>query len=164
MKKKLLINGQETLVTIHRLTPQEVSLSLDGATYDYLRVDTDIQTCEIVLRDGNRNHLFPWHGTRGVIDGQDVAVEEASPLGAKASPMETEDSDEIRSPMPGKILQIHAQQGSSVEEGQVLAVMEAMKMEHSIKSPRKGVVSTLLGKPGERVEGGAVIIKLEARS
>lgn len=164
MKKKLLINGQETLITIHRLTPKEISLSIDGTTHNYLRMNADTQACEMALRDRNINHLFPWHAGRGVIDGQDITVEEISPMKAQTSPMGKADNDEICSPMPGKILQIHAQKGDAVEEGQVLAVMEAMKMEHSIKSPRKGIISTLQGKPGDRVEGGAVIIKLESRS
>ena len=164
MKKKILINGQETLVTIHRLTNKEISLSIDETTYDYLQINTDGQPFEMALKDSNNNHLFHWHGDRGIIDGQDVIVEEAYPAGTKAAVAGKEDSDEIYSPMPGKILQIHAKKGDTVKEGQLLAVMEAMKMEHSIKSPREGIVSSVLYRPDDRVEGGAVIIKLETSS
>ena len=163
MKKKIIINGQEILVTLNRLTHQEVSLSIEGITYNYLRMDTHTHPHEIVLKQSNTHHLFHWHGKRGVIDGQDVTVEEIFHAKSKKSSTE-EDRDEMLSPMPGKILQIHVKKGDAVKKGQILAVMEAMKMEHTITSPRKGIISSVACRSGDRVEGGAVIIKLEKRT
>ena len=163
MKKKLIINGKETLVTLHRLTHREISLSIDGVTYDYSRMGTDAHPFEMALKQDNTHHLFPWHGESGVIDGQDVSVEEISLAKSKSSSGD-EHLDEIHSPMPGKMLQIHVKAGDTVEEGQTLAVMEAMKMEHAILSPRQGVISSVSCQSNERVEGGAVIIQLEKRT
>ena len=163
MKKKLVINGEEILFTIDRFTSREIALSLNGETFHYHCIDDALQDHEMVLRDGNNNHHFTWYNNRGVIDGQDVAVEEISIIKSKSS-SSGEDGDEIHSPMPGKILHIHTAKGEAVKEGDVLAVMEAMKMEHSIKSPRAGVVADVLNKAGDRVEGGALLIKLEIQT
>ena len=59
--------------------------------------------------------------------------------------------DRITSPMPGKVIDIRVKPGDEVEKDQVLAVMEAMKMEHSLKSPRDGIVKMVGAETGEQV-------------
>ena len=63
--------------------------------------------------------------------------------------------------MPGKILQIMVHVGERVVAGQTLALMEAMKMEHSIRAPCAGVVAELLYASGEQVAEGAPLIRLD---
>ena len=67
----------------------------------------------------------------------------------------------LSAPMPGKILAFAVQSGDKVSQGQVLAVLEAMKMEHNITAPCDGVVSELLFQPGELVMEGAELLKLQ---
>ena len=57
----------------------------------------------------------------------------------------------VLSPMPGKLISVAVVPGQSVELGQDLAVMEAMKMQQVLRPPRKGVVSAVHGKAGETV-------------
>jgi 3-methylcrotonyl-CoA carboxylase alpha subunit len=64
--------------------------------------------------------------------------------------------------MPGKLIAFLAQPGEAVTKGQPLAVMEAMKMEHTISSPRDGKVAELLFAVGDQVGDGAELLKLEA--
>ena len=64
----------------------------------------------------------------------------------------------VKSPMPGKISRIEKQVGETVQEGDVVMVMEAMKMEHSIKAPVPGVVSDIYFKEGDIVGDGAVLL------
>jgi 3-methylcrotonyl-CoA carboxylase alpha subunit len=68
----------------------------------------------------------------------------------------------LTAPMPGKVVAFLAQPGDKVRQGQALAVMEAMKMEHTISAPRDGVVAELLYGVGDQVAEGGELLRLEA--
>ncbi len=67
----------------------------------------------------------------------------------------------VRAQMPGKIVRVLIQKGQSVEKGQPLLVMEAMKMENEIRAPQAGTVVKLGVSVGQAVESGADLIGLE---
>ena len=62
--------------------------------------------------------------------------------------------------MPGKILGVKASAGQAVKKGQVLLILEAMKMENEIVAPQDGTVASINVSVGEQVEAGAVIATL----
>jgi 3-methylcrotonyl-CoA carboxylase alpha subunit len=64
-------------------------------------------------------------------------------------------------PMPGRVVSVHVEAGQTVAEGDRLAVLEAMKMEHSLTAARDGVVAEILVRAGDQVEAGAPLIQLE---
>ncbi|MEP6792081.1 MAG: acetyl-CoA carboxylase biotin carboxyl carrier protein subunit, partial [Ramlibacter sp.] len=66
----------------------------------------------------------------------------------------------LTAPMPGKVVSFSVKAGDKVSKGQALAVMEAMKMEHTIAAPADGVVAELLFAPGDQVSEGAELLKL----
>ncbi len=68
----------------------------------------------------------------------------------------------LTAPMPGKVVSFAVKAGDKVSKGQALAVMEAMKMEHTIAAPLDGVVEELLYAPGDQVAEGAELLKLGA--
>ena len=68
----------------------------------------------------------------------------------------------LTAPMPGKVVSFAVKAGDKVKTGQVLAVMEAMKMEHTIAAPADGTVAELLYAPGDQVAEGAELLKLTA--
>lgn len=68
---------------------------------------------------------------------------------------------EIRSPMPGKILEVRVSQGDEVESNQTLVVLEAMKMENTLASGARARVKTIHVAPGELVELGQILVELE---
>jgi 3-methylcrotonyl-CoA carboxylase alpha subunit len=68
----------------------------------------------------------------------------------------------LTAPMPGKVVSFLARAGDKVVKGQALAVMEAMKMEHTITAPRDGTVEALLYAPGDQVSEGGELLKLAA--
>jgi 3-methylcrotonyl-CoA carboxylase alpha subunit len=68
----------------------------------------------------------------------------------------------LAAPMPGKVVSFAVKAGDTVAKGQVLAVMEAMKMEHSITAPQDGTVDELLYAPGDQVSEGAALLTLAA--
>lgn len=68
--------------------------------------------------------------------------------------------DSIKSPMPGKLLTLTATPGQAVARGDTLAVLEAMKMEHSLAAPRDGVVEAVHAAPGQQVAEGDLLVSL----
>ncbi|SDA98255.1 acetyl/propionyl/methylcrotonyl-CoA carboxylase subunit alpha [Sinorhizobium sp. NFACC03] len=72
--------------------------------------------------------------------------------------------DEVSAPMPGIVKLIRVRPGDTVEKGQALAVMEAMKMELTLSASRAGVVESVLVSEGEQVSAGAVLVMLQAES
>ena len=71
-----------------------------------------------------------------------------------------EEGGRLTAPMPGKVVSFSVKAGDKVLKGQALAVMDAMKMEHTIASPTDGVVQELLYQPGDQVVEGAELLKL----
>ena len=67
----------------------------------------------------------------------------------------------LTSPMPGTVIAVQVAPGEQVSAGQVLAIIEAMKMEHSVVSPQDGVVSEVRVAIGDKVEGGELLVVVE---
>jgi 3-methylcrotonyl-CoA carboxylase alpha subunit len=66
----------------------------------------------------------------------------------------------LTAPMPGKVVSFQVKAGDTVSRGQALAVMEAMKMEHTIAAPADGVVAEILYAPGDQVLEGAELLTM----
>jgi 3-methylcrotonyl-CoA carboxylase alpha subunit len=73
------------------------------------------------------------------------------------------DSGEIVSPMPGKVIKINVKKGKTVKKGDVLLVVEAMKMENNITAPKDGKVEKLNVKIGEMVDGSLELVTLSEK-
>lgn len=71
------------------------------------------------------------------------------------------DTNVIEAPMPGLVKAVFASVGQAVKEGDRLAILEAMKMEHSLLAARDGVVAEVLAEDGAQVEAGAALVRLE---
>jgi 3-methylcrotonyl-CoA carboxylase alpha subunit len=80
---------------------------------------------------------------------------------AHAGEGETE-GGRLTAPMPGKVVSFAVKAGDTVKKGQPLAVMEAMKMEHTIAAPADGTIAELLYAPGDQVAEGAELLTLAA--
>lgn len=74
---------------------------------------------------------------------------------------ETFGSKKIEAPMPGTILSINVTKGQTVKKGEILLVLEAMKMENEIVSPIDGKVISINVKPGDNVNSGEILISLD---
>uniref|UniRef100_A0A7S2UG53 Uncharacterized protein n=1 Tax=Attheya septentrionalis TaxID=420275 RepID=A0A7S2UG53_9STRA len=70
-------------------------------------------------------------------------------------------SGSVKAPMPGKITKVHVVEGQKVLKSDILIVMEAMKMEHTIRAPSDGTVVSLLSLPGEIVKDGDILVLVE---
>lgn len=72
----------------------------------------------------------------------------------------TEGAVKINAPMPGKILSIKAKAGQAVKRGEVVMILEAMKMENEIVAPQDGVIASVNVSEGASVEAGSVLASL----
>lgn len=94
-----------------------------------------------------------------VFDGYGHVFEVVDPLDRDAST--GGDLNLIEAPMPGLVKAVFAKTGDAVKEGDRLAILEAMKMEHSLLAARDGVVAEVLAAGGDQVEAGAALVRLE---
>ncbi len=103
--------------------------------------------------DGARIRLFAAAGS--------ATVEVFNPL-TSAEAATPHDLGRLTAPMPGKVIAFLVQPGEIVKRGQALAVMEAMKMEHTIASPRDGTIEAILYAQGDQVSEGSELLRLTA--
>lgn len=86
------------------------------------------------------------------------AVEAAAAPAPAAAPAVTGDGEPVEAPMPGNILKVNVAPGQAVKEGDVLVILEAMKMENEIMAPKSGTVTQVLVSKGATVETGAPLV------
>ena len=110
------------------------------------------RTRAAVYAMGETDHVFMPRGATQI-----VAIDLLAHAGEDQS-----EGGRLTAPMPGKVVAFAVQAGDKVSKGQPLAVMEAMKMEHTIAAPVDGVVQELLYAPGDQVAEGAELLKLSA--
>ena len=97
-------------------------------------------------------HVFSQHGATQII-----AIDALAHAGVAQG-----EGGRLTAPMPGKVVSFSVKAGDKVSKGQALAVMEAMKMEHTIAAPSDGTVLELLYSPGDQLAEGAELLKLGA--
>jgi 3-methylcrotonyl-CoA carboxylase alpha subunit len=110
------------------------------------------QARAVVYTLGESDHVFTAAGA-----AQILSIDLLAHAGDDAS-----EGGRLTAPMPGKVVSFSVKAGDVVKKGQPLAVMEAMKMEHTIAAPADGTVQELLFAPGDQVAEGAELLKLAA--
>ena len=83
-----------------------------------------------------------------------------APAAPKAAPVSAGDNT-VTSPMPGTILGVKVKEGDAVKAGQLVIILEAMKMENEIVAPADGVVASVAVKEGDTVETDATLVVLK---
>ncbi|RYX90528.1 MAG: acetyl/propionyl/methylcrotonyl-CoA carboxylase subunit alpha [Comamonadaceae bacterium] len=104
----------------------------------------------VIHARGDKVHVFTAKGATQI-----SVVDMLAHAGVSAA-----EAGRLTAPMPGKVVSFAVKAGDKVTKGQALAVMDAMKMEHTIAAPKDGTVSELLFTPGDQVAEGAELLKL----
>ena len=111
----------------------------------------DLRSTVHLYKKGEVAHVFAAQGATQI-----VAIDALAHAGEVHAEV-----GRLTAPMPGKVVSFSVKAGDLVKKGQALAVMEAMKMEHTIAAPADGTVAELLFAPGDQVTEGAELLKLE---
>lgn len=134
---KYKINGKEYAVTVDKIEETQAEVTVNGTSYN--------------------------------IELEKPKVEEATPriqrpVGAVVSSGASKPSGggagAVKSPLPGIIVDIKVKVGDEVKKGQVIAILEAMKMENNISSPMDGKVTEINVNPGDSVLEGVTILTI----
>ena len=157
----LEFHGEPHTAKFTRLHGGGLELSIDGTTaalhYTPLTngaLDVrygDLRSTVHLYKKGEVAHVFTAQGATQV-----VAIDALAHAGEAQA-----EGGRLTAPMPGKVISFAVKAGDVVKKGQALAVMEAMKMEHTIAAPADGTVVELLYAPGDQVTEGAELLKLE---
>jgi 3-methylcrotonyl-CoA carboxylase alpha subunit len=107
-------------------------------------------TRAVVYTQGETDHVFTADGA-----AQIVSIDLLAHAGEGVA-----EGGRLTAPMPGKVVSFAVKPGDQVSKGQALAVMEAMKMEHTIAAPADGTVAELLYAPGDQVDEGAELLRI----
>lgn len=102
------------------------------------------------VKVNGKNYAVKIDGDKATVNGKtyDIEVKEGAETSASTS---TGEGEPVKAGVPGNVLRIEANEGASVEEGDVLLVLEAMKMEIEVKSPKAGTVQSVLVSQGDKV-------------
>jgi len=155
----LEVDGQPLAVALLRQHQGGVQLSLGGQGWPLQAQPLGDDRFDITLGDSRHTLAVYRRGERYAVFGQhgSADISEFDPI-AHAGDGAAE--GRLTAPMPGKVVSFFVANGDSVTRGQAVAVMEAMKMEHTLHAPRDGVVEELLYAVGDQVAEGGELLRL----
>ncbi|HTM07118.1 MAG TPA: biotin/lipoyl-containing protein [Verrucomicrobiae bacterium] len=143
---RVAVDGSEFLVDGKKTGLTNYSLIVDNRSFE---VEVDVSEDEYrVLVDGRNYHI-------------DLVDERRVRVGGFQSGIQLQGRQNVSVPMPGKIIAVLVSEGDTVEKGQGLVIVEAMKMENEVRCPINGEVKEVKVKTGDAVEAGAVLAVVE---
>lgn len=116
---------------------------------------------EVERVDGKSSSLSRKQMERGVKTRVETEPAVSAPAAAAPAASNAGGGSAVISPMPGVILDIKVKEGDSISEGQVVVILEAMKMENEIVSEFTGTVSAIRVKKGDTVDTDAVLVEIK---
>lgn len=160
MEKTFTINGQDIKVQDYKASAESVSFNLNGKNYFYMLVSKDKH--EMILDNAGRFKAAVGSPNR---DGESMIIangkEAIGSAAGKKMKKAGAHAGGLTSPMPGKIFKVLKEIGSEVKKGDPILILEAMKMEHSIRSDKDGKVKKINFQVGELVQGGVTLAEVE---
>ena len=163
MKVTFWLAGEEFRLNLFQKDKNEFLVSLGEQKHHvFLEV---LNTREILLNIDGRIHTvflnsnLTSHSVS--VDGQSFKLEKKAVLQSLGVREGVQQKKDVKTSMPGKIIDVLAKEGDSVEEGQAVLILEAMKMQNEIKSPLSGRIKRIFPVSGDSVEAGALLFSVE---
>jgi propionyl-CoA carboxylase alpha chain len=123
-------------------------------------VDATAERVQFAVADEVRHYDVARYGDERYVDSK-AGPAHLVTLPRFPSTESDEDSGSLHAPMPGKVIRVDVAEGTSVDEGDTLVVMEAMKMEHTLRAPHGGTVSSVHCTAGDQVDANEVLVVVE---
>jgi glutaconyl-CoA/methylmalonyl-CoA decarboxylase subunit gamma len=168
LRKKYILraNGEDTEATLLRDSNGRVWVeNSNGEAIDDAMVLDEGRT--VSLRHRGRMYLVDVtprraKSLRALVNGEGGLVEILDELAAAAADRagSTASARELRSDMPGMVVEVKCEVGDSVSKGGAIIVLEAMKMQNELGAPGDGVIEEVLVTAGQSVESGALLVRL----
>ena len=155
MKTIIELNNELIDVDVIEQNPKFVLFNLEGREYTVSLESCDDYRYNLSLNQFNKTVVAV--DSHFVVDGVEFSIN--APKRSRSKSKAT-GLHQMTSPMPGKILKIFVKEGSDVILGTPILVMEAMKMEHTIKAGISGKIEKIFYKEGDQVSGGVELVKL----
>jgi biotin carboxyl carrier protein len=138
------LDGCDMVIDAVLARPDVLSIIIAGKAYE-------------IKRERTATDMHLWVGARRFA----VQLRDPRSLRSRTSADDGKGPRKLLAPMPGKVVRVLLKEGSPVEAGQGVLVVEAMKMQNEIKSPKKGVVRKIVAEEGGAVNAGDVLAVVE---
>lgn len=163
MNLSFWLKNKEYKLSLKEKKKKQIQVSLGGKKYDvaveFLNKD------EILLNiNGKVYNTIICSNTLSYsicVNGKSFDIERKSASQILSGTPEKKLKRDVKTFMPGKIVKILVAEGTEVEDGQAVLILEAMKMQNEIKSPQKGKITHICPKSGDSVETGALLFTVE---
>ena len=143
--RHIVVDGKTYVVDLEAMSSQSLySLLLDSHSFESF-IDEAEEGWRVLLRG----------------DLYDVTVvdERAARLAKSAGGVAAQSGDyHLKAPMPGVIVSVPVAEGQAVKKGDILVILESMKMQNELKSPREGMVARIKAKSGDNVEQSQILV------
>ena len=161
-RRLAFVDGDDRIALAARGHGGDYRIELDGADHDISGARLEDGALSARIDGAMRRFLADAEGDEvRVHDGRQRLRLRAEAVYRRQGESGGGGDHRIRAPMPGRVVLVQARPGDAVESGDVVLVIEAMKMELALKAPRDGVVAEVRATPGEFVEADAVLATLE---
>ena len=164
MRFRLVVDGESREIDVDP-GPEGPVVRIDGAEYV---TQVESSPSEFVIRIGQRSHRIRLQGRSAFVDDtrHDISIPDVEGV-STARPAESASRGatlvEVRPPMPGRVIRLLVAPGTEVARGQILLVLEAMKMQNEIPAPHDGIVREFRVAEGESITADRVVAVLEVR-
>ena len=167
MLKEANLEETEENIFIAAACKEKGIMFLQGKGQIGVRKNADVKQCSVAgekpegytVSVNNKKYSVRIEGSKAVVNGKTYDINVKEGIEAKAGVVAS-DATPIKAALPGAVLKINVAEGDNIEEGDVLLVLEAMKMETEIKSPKSGVIASIDVNVGDQVKNGQVMVTL----
>jgi len=164
-EKKVLVNNIEFDIEVTKFSDQVMTFQFLGFEFNFKTIYKDLNELILEGESGEIHHcyksLFNKHKLLQMFINDEEAYVEVIPKAKPSSNVQHLSEGSLQSPMPGKIFKIHLKTGAKVKKGEAVLIVEAMKMEHTIKAPKDGIIKEIFFKEGDQVQGGVLLCEIE---